>query len=703
MSDTPQRRKEDKFIAKVWRFFYRFFFMVGVSAFISIVMLTITMSRMMNYAPSSLPDAMVLTFAVKSDLAEVEGAPSLSQPLLRPATILQDVVSAIDLAAKDARVKALVVKLEDMALSAAQAQELRGALERFRAAGKRTYIYADSYGGFGGGMGDYYLASVFDEIWLQPVGSVSATGVSSDVPFVKDLLEKVGVETQFVHQGIYKSAPESLTERGMTPPHREMMQSIVSDLARQMMAGIAQSRNLSEAQVRALVDGSPYGEKESLRLKLVDRVGYYDEMVAHARRVASAQKPDTDKKADAGKTVTQDNAAAEKPAPENQTAEKQTPEARTEETQAEAPAATPDAAPELAQAKPADNNNQPAPAAKAEEEKPGVDTVSLMGYSFVAETQALGHGMHGFASKLTRREAPAAVLNKKDKIALIYGSGEIVPFGPRAQASPFMSSNMAADKIVQAFRAAQNDAGVAAVIFRIDSPGGSPEASETIRRAIMETRRKGKPVVVSMASTAASGGYWIAAPADKIIAQPGTLTGSIGVFGGKFVLAGLWQKLGINWDTVREGDNAGMWSSNTAFTPAQLQKFDALMKETYEAFLERVAEGRKMPVEKVRALAEGRVYTGRQAKEIGLVDDLGGLDVAVRHARTLAKVGEKDDVPLVRFPPRKSTIEMFISLATEGALFQPTINVNAADMAGMLQNALPQQGIQLRAPYADMR
>lgn len=672
MSDTPQRRKDDKFIAKVWRFFYRFFFMVGISAFISIVMLSVTMSRMMNYAPSSLPDAMVLTFAVKSDLAEVEGAPSLSQPLLRPATILQDVVSAIDLAAKDARVKALVVKLEDLSLSAAQAQELRDALVRFRASGKRTYIYADSYGGFGSGISDYFLASAFDEIWLQPVGSVSAVGVASEVPFVKDLLDKVGVETQFVHQGIYKSAPESLTERGMTPPHREMMQSIVSDLARQMMDGIAEGRGLSSDDVRRLVDESPYGEKDSLRLKLVDRVGYYDELVAHARRVASAKKEEPAKDAPA------DRADTGKPAPEKA-----------------------DGAADTASQAPAVKDKKET--AAADEEKPSVDTVSLMGYSFVAETQALGKGVRGFTSKLTRREAPASELRKKDKIALIYGSGEIVPFVQRAQASPFMSSSMAADKIVQAFRSAQNDDGVAAVIFRIDSPGGSPEASETIRRAIMETRRKGKPVVVSMASTAASGGYWIAAPADKIIAQPGTLTGSIGVFGGKFVLAGLWQKLGINWDTVSEGGNAGMWSANKPFTPVQLQKFDALMAEVYDAFIDRVAEGRKMPVEKVREIAEGRVYTGRQAKDVGLVDDLGGLDVAVKHARALAKVEDGDDVPLVRFPPRKSTIEMFISLATEGALFQPTINVNAADMAGMLQNALPQQGIQLRAPYADMR
>lgn len=670
MSDMPQRRKEDKFSAKVWRFFYRFFFMIGVAMFISVVMLVITMSRMMNYTPSSLPDEMVLTFIIKSDLVEVVGRPTLTQPLLRPATTLQDAVSALDLASKDARVKGLVARIEDMDLSAAQLQELRDALLRFRKAGKRAYVYADSYGGFGGGMGDYFLASAFDEIWLQPVGIVSAPGVAAEVPFVRDLLDKVGVETQFVHQGIYKSAPESLTERQMSAPHREMMQSIVSDLTAQMIDGIAQSRGLYPDDVRRLVEQSPFGEKEALRLKLIDRVGYFDEMVSHARRTLSSTLT-SGKKSDKEKTDMPKEA----------------------EEKAGEESASDDVSSQGTQKKPGGTDD----------EKPSAETIALMGYSFVAETQALGKGVRGFMSKLTRREAPAAELSKKDKIALIYGSGEIVPFSPRAQASPFGGSNLAADKIVQAFRSVQADDGVAAVIFRIDSPGGSPAASETIRRVIMETRRKGKPVVVSMSSSAASGGYWIAAPADKIIAQPGTLTGSIGVFGGKFVFSGLWEKLGIGWDSVSEGGNAQMWSSNRSFSPEQLKRFDSLMAETYEAFLDRVAEGRNIPRDKVKALAEGRVFTGRQAKENGLVDDLGGIDVALVHARALAKLKEDEDVPLVRFPPRKSTLEMFISLATEGALFAPQFNIGAADAVQALQATLPASGPQLRAPYAELR
>ncbi len=693
MSDLPQRRKEDKFISKVGRFFYRFFFMIGIAAFISVAMLCVTLSRMMNYAPSSLPDEMVLAFAIKSDLIEVAGRPSLTQPLLRPATTLQDVVSALDLAAKDKRVKALVIKIEDMKLSAAQIQELRDAVARFRASGKRAYVYADSYGGFGGGMGDYYLASIFDEIWMQPVGMVSVGGISAEVPFVHDLLDKIGVDTQFTHQGIYKSAPESLTERGMTAPHREMMETIVADMAGQMVNGVADARGWHPEDFRKLVDASPYGEKDSLRLKLVDRIGYFDEMVMTARRAASTPKAATEKAA--GK-----NPADAKPA------DAKTGDANTaQETQAGAKG-------ETAEYAPGDETAEAAAAGKTEEAEkdnvkeagePTAETIALLGYSFITETQELGKGVRGFMSKFTRGEAPASELNKKDKIALIYGTGEIVPFSPTGARAAFGESSMEADKIVQAFRSVQADPGVAAVVFRIDSPGGSAEASETIRRVIQETRRKGKPVVVSMGSYAASGGYWISAPADKIVAQPGTLTGSIGVFGGKFVFNRLWEKLGVSWDSVRAGDNAQMWSSNSPFTSAQMQKFEALMAETYEAFLDRVAEGRKLPRDTVKSLAEGRVYTGRQAKENGLVDDLGGIEVAVKHARALAKIKDGEDVPLVRFPPRKSTLEMFISLATEGALFQPHFTIGARDMLGAAEEAAARENAALRAPDMILR
>lgn len=640
MTAMPQRRREDKMPGRIFTFFYRMFFMIGIAAFISVVFLLITLSRLTNFTPPELPDNMYLSYTFKSDLAEMVTKPSIMQPLLRPAATLHDVVSALDLAATDDRVKGFAAKIEDINFSIAQMQELRDAVLRFRESGKFAYIYSDSIGGFSSGMADYYLASAFDQIWVQPVGVVALGGVAAETPFVKGVLDNVGVTAQFAHRGKYKSAPESLTETGMTAPHREMMESIVNDLSDQMLDGIAQSRGIDRADLQKLADGGLFSDKEALALKLIDHIGYYDEMLASigANDVAA---PENDKV-------------------ENESAEEE--------------------------GKPVDGQpaEETADAVTAQVKRP--EAIGLLGYAFVNETQTIDRGVSGFVFKLMRKEAPPTAHPDKAKIGLIFASGEIIPFRPRAQAA-FGGTSMEANKVVEAFAEAMEDPDVAAIVFRIDTPGGAPSAAESIRRAIIKAQEKGKPVVISMSSYAASGGYWLAAPADKIVAQPGTLTGSIGVFGGKFVLAGLWDKIGVNWETVSAGQNAGMWSSNRPFTQEELAKFDSMLGQVYDAFLDRVMEGRKMTREQAEAVAQGRVYTGRQAKDVGLVDELGGLDHAVSVARAVAELPADLDVPLKRFPPRKSTLEMFISLATEGAMVTPDINITAKDVLTALEQS----------------
>lgn len=654
MTSMPRRRREDKMPGRILTFFYRMFFMIGVAVFISLIFLLVTVSRLTNFTPPDLPDNMYLGYTFKSDLTEMVSGPSLMQPLLRPAATLHDVVSALDLAATDQRVKGFAAKIEDVNFSIAQMQELRDAVLRFRKSGKFAYIYSDSIGGFSSGLADYYLASAFDQIWVQPVGVVALGGVAAETPFVKGVLDNIGVSAQFAHRGKYKSAPESLTETGMTPPHREMMQSIVTDLSDQMLDGIADARGMDRAALARLADGGLFSDEEALKLKLIDRIGYYDEMLATIGSDDLAAPEN--RKVEEGET-TADSETEEKPAAET-TAEQET----------------------TADNIPADTRG--AVAAKTEKPK----AVGLLGYAFVNETQTIDRGTSGFLFKLMRKEAPPSAHVNQSKIGLIFASGEIIPFRPRTQAA-FGGTSIEADKVVEAFAEAIEDPDVAAIVFRIDTPGGAPSAAESIRRAILKAQEKGKPVVISMSSYAASGGYWLAAPADKIVAQPGTLTGSIGVFGGKFVLAGLWNKIGMNWETVSAGDSAGMWSANRPFTEAELAKFDAMLGHVYDAFIKRVAEGRGMTLAEAEAVAQGRVYTGRQAKDAGLVDELGGLDRAVEMARTVAELPADMDVPLKRFPPRKSTLEMFISLATEGALFKPDIIVNAKDIAAALEQS----------------
>jgi protease-4 len=206
MADHQRRRKDDRLHWRILSFFQRFFTIIGVATVISIVLVSATVSRFANFLPAAMPDKILLTYTFKQGLRDTPGKPSFSQPLLRPPTVLSEVVGALKNAEKDARVKGFVARLQDVDYSTAQVQELRGAVQSFRKAGKFAWIFGEGFGGFSPGMSDYYLAAAFDEIWLQPVGMVSITGVAAEVPFLRDLLDKAGVLPQFGHKGAYKSS-----------------------------------------------------------------------------------------------------------------------------------------------------------------------------------------------------------------------------------------------------------------------------------------------------------------------------------------------------------------------------------------------------------------------------------------------------------------------------------------------------------------
>ena len=216
---------------------------------------------------------------------------------------------------------------------------------------------------------------------------------------------------------------------------------------------------------------------------------------------------------------------------------------------------------------------------------------------------------------------------------------------------------MGSDTFVKWIRKVRVDPAIRAIVVRIDSPGGSAIASEVIWREMMLTKSV-KPLVVSMGDVAASGGYYIAAPADAIVAQPGTITGSIGVVTGKFVLKGTLEKLGIGEDGVSEGRMAEIESPFRPFTEAERALLEDQMHSTYDLFLARVAEGRKTTTEKIDAIGRGRVWTGRQARQINLVDELGGLDVALRIAKQRAKLDPTREVQLVVYPPKRSIYDL---------------------------------------------
>ncbi len=252
----------------------------------------------------------------------------------------------------------------------------------------------------------------------------------------------------------------------------------------------------------------------------------------------------------------------------------------------------------------------------------------------------------------------ASGFRTKGRIALVYGVGAIVGGGSGEDA--VFGRVMGSDTIAKAFKTVREDDSIDAVVFRIDSPGGSDVASDVIWREAKLTGDE-KPMVVSMANVAASGGYWIAMASDTIVAEPTTLTGSIGIYGGKFNMSGLYEKLGFSRDGVSSAPNADFFSDNRSFTDEERARFRHMLESGYQAFLERVAEARGMTTEQVHAVAQGRVWSGQLALEHGLVDELGGLERAIELAKEKAGFEASDRFELVVYPEKKSIFEALLT------------------------------------------
>jgi protease-4 len=280
------------------------------------------------------------------------------------------------------------------------------------------------------------------------------------------------------------------------------------------------------------------------------------------------------------------------------------------------------------------------------------------------------------AAGAVRRIVKQARDKKAPGIALVEGYGGIVT--GRNRRSPLMGNVMGSDTVTAAIRAAVRDEKVRAIVFRVDSPGGSAVASDTIWREVGCAQESGKPVIVSMGSVAGSGGYYVACGADTIVAEPGTLTGSIGVVGGKLDTSGLTDRLGLSYDRVKRGEQAAMYSMHRSFTDTERERLEAWLDRVYADFTGKVAQGRRMSPEAVHEIAKGRVWTGADALSNGLVDTLGGLREAVMLARSRA--GLPEDAPLrpavsvpalARLKPPRSTEDPRVSMSVGTLAWEP--------------------------------
>ena len=408
------------------RFLKIFLIALGVFALANIVMGVLT-GALWLVGNRSVPERIILEVDLERGFIEYVPNDPVAQVTLSSLTRVRDVVDALEKASGDERVTGLIARVGGVANGAGRSsRNCEDAVIAFRSHGKRAVAYAETFGDFGPGNGAYYLASAFDEIYLQPTGCLGLTGLIMEQPFLRGALDKLGVTPRLDRREEYKNAVNTFTEHGYTEPHRESVQQIMESVFSQIVEGIADARDLSEEQVRGLVDKGPLLAQEALDAGLVDGLLYRDEVYEQVKKGAGGATPIT-----SGSTW----------------------------------------------------RGQAGPHAKG-----------------------------------------AAV-------ALIYGVGPVMRGA--SGYSPAFGPTMGSDTVTAAFRTAIKDNNVKAIIFRVDSPGGSAVASDTIWRETVRAREAGKPVIVSMGNLAGSGGYFVAMAADKIVAQPGTLTGSIGRFRGE--------------------------------------------------------------------------------------------------------------------------------------------------------------------------
>ncbi len=437
---------------------------------------------------------------------------------------LQASIDAIRHAKTDDKISGIFIHPDQgVRLGLASSKALRDALEDFKTSGKWVISYSKYYT-----QGSYYLASVADKVYVNPMGTIDLHGFSATIPFFKDMLDKMGIKMQVFYAGDFKSATEPYRLNKMSEQNRLQLREFLEPIFMQFLGDIAEDRGLDVRSLRNTIDTlGVRNAEDALRYSLADSVVYLDAVLGDMRTRIGLK------------------------------------------------------------------------------EKDNIKMVSLSQYVSSYDKDR-GKG--------------------KDKIAVVYAEGSIVPGkGERG--------NIGDDKYVKLLRKIRKNEHIKAVVLRVNSPGGSALASENIWRELELIRDAGKKVVVSMGDYAASGGYYISCEADTIFAQPNTLTGSIGVFSMIPNTKTLFEeKLGIHWDSVKTTKNSiGL---NTVFDLSDDEQnyLEEMTVQVYERFLQRVAEGRGMHRDSVHKIAQGRIWSGEKAKELGLVDAIGGLDDAITAA-----------------------------------------------------------------------
>jgi protease-4 len=454
---------------------------------------------------------------------------------------LRKVIETLEKAQRDPRIVGIYIDATKSGaasrLGYASLKEIREALDKFRASGKKIIAYSTDWN-----EREYYLSSVANNIVLNPVGLMEINGLTSQPMFLAGALQKYGVGVQVVRVGKFKGAVEPFILDKLSPENRQQTQKLLDDVWGEWRTSVGKSRKIQPQKLQAIADSQPILEANTSKTKgLVDQVAYQDQVVADLKKLTASDKDDK-----------------------------------------------------------------------------SFQQIHLSDY---AEVPGKSMGVER---------------NSENKIAVVYAEGEIVD-------GKGEDGEIGGDRFAKIFNKIRQDQDVKSVVLRINSPGGSATASEIIQREIKLTRQA-KPVIVSMGDVAASGGYWIASDSNRIFAEPNTITGSIGVFGVLFNGQKLAKNNGISWDTVKTAQYADNQTVSRPKSPQELALYQRSVNRIYNMFINKVAQGRKLPQQKVAEIAQGRVWSGVAAKEIGLVDEIGGLNVAIEYAAKQAKLGNDWEV-----------------------------------------------------------
>jgi len=458
---------------------------------------------------------------------------------------VSNVLAAIEYAKTDDRIKGISILNDESSLGMVQRREIRKKLEEFRKSGKFVLAYANTYS-----QGEYYLNSVADTVYVNPVGSLDFKGLSTEILYLKGLQDKTGVQMEVMRHGKYKSAVEPYLQDKMSDANREQITVFLTSIWETIVDDISKSRKVPVEKLNEIANNlDARTPSRALKVGLVDKVAYEDEYHAAIKK-----------------------------------------------------------------------------ALKIEGDK-DYETIDILDYA---------------------KDIAQKILDKSsdDQIAVIYAQGQIL----NGEGSV---SYIGEGSINRALKDARQDDKIKAIVLRVNSPGGSALTSELIWREI-ELTKKVKPVIVSMGDVAASGGYYISCNADRIFADPSTITGSIGVFGMVPNFKSLANKYGVNSEQVKTHDNASNYSPFRDIDPSFKMVVTEGIEDIYTTFVQRVADGRKLTVEQVDEIAQGRVWTGKDAIKNKLVDELGGLDQAIAYA---AKKVEIDSYKVVNYPEYKMKFE----------------------------------------------